>query len=83
MKTKPTKNTVSFKDAVSAIGLADKHVSKGHMQVSAHLALADARGALAEGLYGYALTQALNSISYSVGVLHPDYAYVKSLGGLE
>lgn len=60
------------------IELAELHVTKGAMASSAKLALADAKELLAEpnnfhNRDHHARMRALCSLSYSVGIFHPDY----------
>lgn len=59
--------------AMMAIDLAAAHVGEGRMVDSAELALSDARYTLARGLYRNAAERAAASLSYSVGVFHPDH----------
>jgi len=55
------------------MALARKHIGKGNMESSARLCLADAVHLQERGLLDYARKRALDSLAYSVGVLHPDY----------
>jgi len=52
--------------------LARKHLG-GEMESSARFCLADAIRLYDEGKYQYAKEWAIRSLSYSVGIFHPDY----------
>jgi hypothetical protein len=53
--------------------LARKHIGKGMMESSARLCLSDANHLFDRGLLDYAKKRALESLKYSVGILHQDY----------
>ena len=55
------------------IVLARKHIGKGVMESSARLCLADAVELYDDGDADMAKVRALKSLSYSVGIFHPDY----------
>lgn len=55
------------------MALARKHIGKGNMESSARLSLSDAIHLQERGMLDYARKRALDSLAYSVGVLHPDY----------
>jgi hypothetical protein len=55
-----------------AIILARKNIG-GVMESSARLCLEDAIRLRDEGKYDYAKQWAIRSLSYSVGIFHPDY----------
>lgn len=59
-------------DTKQILALARKHLG-GEMESSARLCLADAVKLYDEGDLKYARNRALKSLSYSVGVFHPDY----------
>lgn len=63
--------------AASIIGLAQKHVEDPHnaatMKSSAALRLADAKQLEQNGFPTMAQRAALDSLAYSVGVMHDDY----------
>lgn len=59
-------------DAQQIITLARKHLG-GAMESSARLCLSDALTLVERGDFEYAKQRALKSLSYSVGILHPDY----------
>lgn len=56
-----------------AIRLARKHVHEGEMNTSVRLCLAEALEAQEREDYQAALMWARKSLSYSVGIRHPDY----------
>lgn len=56
------------------LSLARKHIGSGSMVSSARLCLADAVKLADEGELGYARERAIQSLKYSVGVFHPDFA---------
>lgn len=55
------------------IALARKHIGKGTMESSARVCLSDANHLFDRGLIDYAKKRALDSLKYSVGILHQDY----------
>jgi hypothetical protein len=55
------------------MALARKHIGKGTMESSARLCLSDANHLFDRGLIDYAKKRALDSLKYSVGILHQDY----------
>ena len=55
------------------IALARKHIGKGTMESSARVCLLDANHLFDRGLIDYAKKRALDSLKYSVGILHQDY----------
>ena len=55
------------------MALARKHLGKGNMESSARLCMADAVHLQERGFLEYARKRALKSLSYSIGILHPDY----------
>jgi hypothetical protein len=55
------------------MALARKHIGKGMMESSARLCLSDANHLFDRGLLDYAKKRALESLKYSVGILHQDY----------
>ena len=57
----------------NVIRLARKHLGMGSMESSARLCMADAVQLEGDGKLDAAKARALKSLSYSVGVLHPDY----------
>lgn len=59
-------------NAEKTIILARKHLG-GDMESSARLCLADAISLYDNGDYQYAKNRALDSLRYSIGILHPDY----------
>ena len=58
------------------IETAARNAEKGDMVSSAKLALRDARSLAAQGKAELARRRALTSLSYSVGIFHPDYEAV-------
>jgi hypothetical protein len=54
------------------LALARKNLG-GDMESSSRLCLADAVSLYDKGEYAYACKRALDSLSYSVGIFHPDY----------
>lgn len=70
-----------MQQAVPAIiGLAQKHIGNGApMQTSAMLSLDDARQCNERGDYWYAAKRALDSLGFSVGILHADHALAKGI----
>lgn len=59
---------------INVIQLARNHIGNGAaMESSARLCLADAIRHSDEGNYHRADMHAIKSLSYSVGILHPDY----------
>lgn len=59
-------------NAEKTIILARKHLG-GDMESSARLCLADAISLYDKGDTEYAKKRALESLRYSIGILHPDY----------
>jgi len=60
--------------AADTIALATRNADNGAaMQSSAQLCLSDARELFTKGDYGYANSRAIASLSYSVGMFHPDF----------
>jgi len=59
--------------------IAESHIGKGAMVSSAKLALGDAKRLAEAGETEPALTRALMSLSYSVGVFHSDYTRILTL----
>ena len=59
--------------ADKAITLARKHIGKGIMESSARVCLSDAIHLFDRGLVDYAKKRALDSLKYSIGILHADY----------
>jgi hypothetical protein len=59
------------------LALARKHLGKGEMESSARVCLSDATYLYDNGDLQAARLRALNSISYSVGMFHPDYIKAK------
>jgi hypothetical protein len=55
------------------MALARKHIGKGMMESSARVCLSDANHLFDRGLIDYAKKRALDSLKYSVGILHKDY----------
>lgn len=55
------------------MALARKHLGKGMMESSARLCLSDANHLFDRGLLDYAKKRALESLKYSIGILHQDY----------
>ena len=55
------------------LAMARKHLG-GDMESSARLCLADAIALRDAGDYEHAKKRALDSLSYSIGILHADYA---------
>jgi hypothetical protein len=55
------------------MALARKHIGKGMMESSARLCLSDANHLFDRGLLDYAKKRALESLKYSIGILHKDY----------
>lgn len=62
--------------AYEAIRLAQVHEHEGRMPASATLAAEDAEACFNRGDYAGAVMAAKRSLSYSVGLFHPDYARV-------
>lgn len=58
----------------SAIDVAEDHIGEGAMASSALLALQDAHECLHHGDLDRAGKRTLDSLRYSVGILHVDYA---------
>jgi hypothetical protein len=56
-----------------AIRLARKHAHEGEMNSSVRLCLAEAVNAMDTEQYEAAHRWAVKSLSYSVGIAHPDY----------
>ena len=66
--------TNTIKDrAESAIWNAAYYLSSAKMLSSAKLCLSDARHCFAEGNFEGAYRRAMDSLSYSIGILHPVY----------
>jgi len=63
----------TIKQVENAIRLARKHVHEGIMNSSVRHCLEEAIIAQNDELYEMANAWALRSLSYSVGVCHPDY----------
>ncbi len=59
--------------AESAIFNAAFYLGSANMQESAKLCLADARSCFEAGNYNGAYRRAMDSLSYSIGILHPVY----------
>lgn len=57
-----------------AICIAEGHAHKAEMRSSADLCIADAKACAVRGDYAAAAKRAAESMAYSVGVFHPDYA---------
>jgi len=55
------------------IRLARDHVYQGSMETSSRVCLADAVKLYDAGDFAHAKARALESLAYSVGVMHPDY----------
>jgi hypothetical protein len=55
------------------MALARKHLGKGLMDASARVCLADANHLYDRGFLDYAKKRALESLKYSIGILHKDY----------
>jgi hypothetical protein len=55
------------------MALARKHIGKGMMESSARVCLSDANHLFDRGLLDYAKKRALESLKYSIGILHQDY----------
>jgi hypothetical protein len=66
-------------NAATLIGIAAKYVDIGSMKSSVKLCLDDARKLVERGDYVYAARRALCSLSYSIGMLHPEYVAAKLL----
>ena len=62
-----------------ALRLARKHVHEGTMNSSVRFAMAEAVAAEGRGDLRSAVMWAAKSLSYSVGVGHPDYKAVKEM----
>jgi hypothetical protein len=60
-------------NAQQIIDLAQANVEKAQMQSSAQLCVDDARACLARGLPEYAISRAVRSLAYSLGILSPVY----------
>lgn len=71
--TANTGATVTESQAYEAIRLAQVHEHEGRMPSSAQLAAGDAVKCFNRGDYTSARMRARDSLSYSVGVFHPDY----------
>lgn len=68
------KTTTTIQDrAESAIFNAAFYLSSANMLESAKLCLADARSCFEVGNYNGAYRRAMDSLSYSIGILHPVY----------
>lgn len=63
--------------ARQALFLAEKHLGKGDMVSSARLCVEDSRSLFEKGDFKNAAGRALDSLSYSVGVFHPDHVSCK------
>lgn len=74
MKTTANSMNVTETQAYEAVRLAQLNEHKGSMASSALLAAQDAAACFNRGDYRYALLRALDSLSYSVGRFHADYA---------
>lgn len=70
--TMNTTNTIQDR-AESAIYNAAYYLSGANMLRSAQLCLSDARHCFAEGNFEGAYRRAMDSLSYSIGILHPVY----------
>jgi hypothetical protein len=62
--------------AYEAVRLAQVNEHKGAMASSAALCSADALACFNVGDYTHAVARARESLRYSVGIFHPDYAKV-------
>lgn len=67
--------TITAARTATNIALAESHIGKGQAS-TAQSCLDGAKGLLAEGAFEKATIRAAQSIYYSVGGKHPDYAYV-------
>lgn len=66
--------TTTIQDrAESAIYNAAYYLGSANMMESAKLCLADARSCFEAGNYNGAYRRAMDSLSYSIGILHPVY----------
>jgi hypothetical protein len=66
-------------NATKIVDIAARNVNLGSMSSSAKLCLDDANALLALGDEAYAAKRALESLSYSVGFFHPDFATAKAM----
>ena len=64
---------ITFDRAESAIWNAAYYLSNAKMLTSAQLCLSDARACLAIGNNAGAHRRAMESLAYSIGILHPVY----------
>ena len=64
--------------AYEALRLAQLNAHKGSLASSAAMCVADALACFNAGDYAHAIVRARESLRYSVGVFHPDYAKVAS-----
>ena len=62
--------------AAEALRIAGKHIGKGDMVSSAERCLKEAEARWDERKFDSAYLWAKKSISYSVGVFHPDYGNI-------
>lgn len=61
------------------IALADLHLGKGSMQSSALLCVQNAAQMTVIGMHRSAAQNALRSLTYSVGIFHPDHTAAKAI----
>lgn len=71
-------NKATETQAYEALRLAQIHAHKGQMASSARSCAVDAEAFFNKGMFGYAHEWARQSLRYSVGVFHDDFA---KLGG--
>jgi len=64
---------VTREQALEAVSKAISHMGKGAMVSSAKVALEDVTVLLSKGEWAYAFNRAMDSLAYSVGILHQDY----------
>lgn len=69
-------NPITETQAYEAVRLAQLNAHKGQLASSAALCAQDALACFNAGDFAHAFSRARESLRYSVGVFHPDYAKV-------